>query len=95
MRIFNYEIKKISPTLLEDIRKQVLDKVELNAKNGLVTAELELRVHRQLLQDAEQVGRTEAEIKGYQEAIERDQKSINFWENQLKAVSKERFFKSS
>ena len=88
MRLFNYEIHRIVPD--EEIKRGILDKAEQNAKTGLITARLELRHHSFLLEQATEQNRTEAEIKGLTEAIERDKKSINNWETQLRAIHHER-----
>lgn len=89
MKIFNIEIRKVLPDK-EQIKRDFLEAAEQNATRGLIQAELELTHHSLLLEDAEAAGRTEAEIKGYTEAIERDHKSINNWRNQLKAINHER-----
>jgi len=89
MRIFNYEIRKVLPEDAE-IKHGILEQAEQNAKAGLVHAQLELRHHTILLEEAPSLGRTEAEIKGYQDAVERDKKSINNWETQIKAINYER-----
>jgi hypothetical protein len=89
MKIFNYEIRRVLPED-QEIKHDILDKVEQNAKAGLVHARLELRHHLFLLDDAPQRNRTEAEIKGYKDAIERDEKTIDNFNNQLKAIDYER-----
>ena len=63
MKIFNYEIRKALPED-QEIKHGILEKVEQNAKAGLVHARLELRHHLFLLEEAPQRQRTEAEIKG-------------------------------
>jgi hypothetical protein len=90
MNIFNYEviIKKVNTD--EELKRVILDKAEQNAKAGLIQAQLELRTHTLMLEGAEDNNRTEAEIKGYTDAIERDEKSINNWETQLTAIKYER-----
>lgn len=88
MRILNYEITKLNTD--EGIKRAILNKAEQNAKAGLVSAKLELRHHTLLLESATENNRTEAEITGYTDAIERDKKSINNWENQLRAINYER-----
>ena len=89
MKIFNIEIRKALPDQ-EQIKRDILEKVEQNAKAGLVHAKLELRHHELLLEQAPELNRTEAEIKGYQDAIERDHKTINNFNTQLKAINYER-----
>lgn len=88
MKIFNYEITKILPPD-QELKRDLLLKAEQNAKRGLVQAKLELRHHTLLLDQAEANKRTEAEIKGYKDAIERDEKSINNWQTQLTAINYE------
>jgi len=89
MRIFNYEIRKVLPTD-QELKQGILEKLEQNAKAGLVHARLELRHHLFLLDDAPQRNRTEAEKKGYKDAIERDEKTIDNFNNQLRAIEYER-----
>ena len=89
MKIFNYEIRRVLPED-QEIKRDILDKVEQNAKAGLVHARLELRHHSFLLDEAPQRNRTEAEIKGYKDAIERDEKTIDNFNNQLRAIEYER-----
>jgi hypothetical protein len=89
MKIFNYEIRKVLPND-QELKHDILDKVEQNAKAGLVHARLELRHHLFLLDGAPQKQRTEAEIKGYKDAIERDEKTIDNFNNQLRAIEYER-----
>lgn len=89
MKIFTYEIRAVQDNEAE-IKRQVLDGAENNALRGLVQAKLELTHHKLLLEQAPELNRTEQEIKGYEEAIERDKKSINNWENQLRAIKHER-----
>lgn len=95
MRLFNYEVRKVP-----DFKEAILEKAETNAKSGLIQAQLELRHHELLL---EQCGlrmspelepkahdELEREIRLTEEAIERDKKSINNWETQLRAINYER-----
>lgn len=89
MKIFNIEFRKVLPTD-QEIKRDILEKVEQNAKAGLVHANLELRHHQLLLEQASEMNRTEAEIKGYTDAIERDKKTINNFETQLRAINYER-----
>jgi hypothetical protein len=89
MKIFNYEIRRVLPED-QEIKHDILDKVEQNAKAGLVHARLELRHHSFLLDEAPKRNRTEAEIKGYKDAIERDEKTIDNFKNQLRAIEYER-----
>lgn len=94
MRIFNYEIRKVP----KDIKEAFLDKKEQNAKLGLIEAKLELTHHTFLLEQLEQKlapneeekESLEREIRLTKEAIERDRKSINNWETQLRAINHER-----
>lgn len=89
MRAFGYEIRKLPPS--DDEMKQIfLDNAEQNAQRGLIQAQLELTHHTILLKEAPDLHRMEEEIKGYQDAIERDKKSINNWNTQLKAIKHER-----
>lgn len=96
MRIFNYEFKIIKATI--DIKSAILDKAEANATAGTVQARLELRHHEFLLEQlenklppsAEEKETLEREIKLIKEAIDRDKKSINNWETQIKAIEYER-----
>ena len=90
MKIFNYEVIIQKVNTDEELKRVILDKAEQNAKSGLVQAQLELRTHTLMLEGAEANNRTEAEIKGYTDAIERDEKSINNWETQLTAIKYER-----
>lgn len=85
MQLLGYEIRKVP-----DQRAAILDGAEYNAKGGLITAQLELTHHELLLEQAPLLERTEAEVKGYRDAIERDKKSINNWETQLRAIHYER-----
>lgn len=85
MKLFGYEIRK-TPLLEGDIRKQVYEGALENALKGKCLAELELRHHQLLLDQAPTVGRTDAEVKGYTEAIERDKKAINNWATQIRAI---------
>lgn len=95
MKLFNYELKKIEPF---NMKKSMLDKAQLNAETGVIQSKLELRHHTLLLEQLkiklpknEQEAITlEAELKLTEEAIERDKKSINNWETQLKAIQHER-----
>jgi hypothetical protein len=89
MRVFNIEIRKVLPDD-EEIKHTILENVEQNAKEGLIHAQLELRHHSILLEEAPGLGRTEFEIKGYEDAIERDKKAINNFNTQLKAINYER-----
>ena len=89
MRVFNIEIRKVLPDD-EEIKHTILENVEQNAKEGLIHAQLELRHHSILLEEAPELGRTEFEIKGYEDAIERDKKAINNFNTQLKAINYER-----
>jgi len=89
MKIFNIEIRKALPTE-QELKRDILEKVEQNAKAGLVHARLEFRHHLFLLDEAPQRNRTEAEIKGYRDAIERDEKTIDNFNNQLRAIEYER-----
>jgi hypothetical protein len=89
MKIFNIEIRKVLPER-EEIKAKHLEAVEDNAIRGVIQAELELTHHKLLLEQAPSLNRTEAEIKGYEDAIERDLKAINNFKTQLKAISYER-----
>jgi hypothetical protein len=89
MKIFNYELRKVLPQDAQ-IKRDILEKAEQNAKAGLIHAQIELRHHQILLEEAPKLNRTEAEIKGYQDAVERDKKSINNWATQLRAINYER-----
>jgi hypothetical protein len=89
MKIFNIEFRKVLPTD-QELKRDILEKVEQNAKAGLVHARLELRHHSFLLDEAPKRNRTEAEIKGYKDAIERDEKTIDNFNNQLRAIEYER-----
>jgi len=90
MKLFNYEVSIHKANDSDAIKRAILAKAEQNAIIGLVQAQLDLRHHSMLLDGAEAAKRNEAEIKGYTDAIERDHKSINNWENQLKAIKYER-----
>lgn len=81
MKIFNYEVRRIP-----NVEAELLQSIETNAKKGLLTAKIELRHHTLLLEQAEDNNRTEAEIKGYKDAIERDHKTINNWATQIRAI---------
>lgn len=92
MKILNYEIRKVTPD--SEIKNAILDKAEQNAKAGVISASLELRHHDFLLDqfadadlDSEEVQR---EIRLTKEAIERDEKTINNWKTQLRAINYER-----
>jgi hypothetical protein len=89
MKIFNIEIRKVLPAD-QEMKRGYLEKAEQNAKLGLIQANLELTHHELLLEQAPKLNRTEAEIKGYEDAIERDHKTINNFQTQLKAISYER-----
>lgn len=89
MKLLGYTIT-ISKENDETLKRAILDKAEQNAKIGLIQAKLELRHHTFLLEQATEHNRTEAEITGYTEAIERDKKSIHNWESQLRAINHER-----
>lgn len=96
MKLFNYEIKRITPD--SEIKNAILNKAEQNAKAGLVTAHLELRHHQYLLEQLEyklppteeEKEALERETRLTKEAIERDERSINNWLTQLKAINHER-----
>lgn len=96
MKLFNYEIKRITPD--SEIKDAILDKAEQNAKSGLITAKLELRHHTFLLEGLEaslppteeKKEEVEREIRLTKEAIERDNKSITNWRTQLRAIEHER-----
>lgn len=88
MKIFNIEIRKVLPQA-EEIKHKLLEAAKENALRGLAQANLELTHHSLLLEQAPELGRTEAEIKGYTEAIERDKKTINNWETQIRAIQHE------
>ena len=87
MRLFNYEIRKVP-----DLKASILETAEENAKAGLIKARLELRHHTFLLEQLPLLETDEAERERRltKEAIERDKKSINNWETQLKAINYER-----
>jgi uncharacterized protein YhaN len=99
MKIFNIEIRLVPPGK-EEIKQSFLDRTERNAQLGLVEAQLELRHHSLLLGELEAKGYTkedsdkehpiEREMRLLEEAIERDHKSINNWQNQLRAINYER-----
>jgi hypothetical protein len=89
MKLFGYEIRKVLPER-EEIKKDYLDGAEYNAIRGIIQGELELKHHTILLEEAPDLNRTEQEIKGYKEAIERDNKTINNWQSQLRAIEYER-----
>lgn len=89
MKIFNIEIRKY-PKPADELKELHLNKLEYNAITGLTQAKLDLRIHTLLLEQSETVKRTKAEIKGYTDAIERDHKTINNFETQLKAINYER-----
>lgn len=89
MRFLNYEIRRVLPDA-EEIKRTRLERTEQNALEGLVVGKLDLRIHTLLLEQAPELGRTEFEIKGYTEAIERDKMTINNFETQLKAIEYER-----
>ena len=74
---------------MQELRKSVYEGAMDNAQKGLCLAQLELRHHMLLLFSASDAGRTEAEIKGYNDAIERDKKAINNWETQIRAIKYE------
>ena len=98
MKIFNYTIQKVTQD--SEIKNAILTKAEQNAKAGVIQAKLELTLHTLLLNqlketsyektDTETEHPTERDIRLTQEAIERDTKSINNWETQLKAIQHER-----
>ena len=98
MRAFNYEftIHKVTPD--GEMKDAILSKAETNAKAGLVQAKLELRHHELLLEQcglrlpATEEAKTELEreIRLTTEAVERDKKTINNWETQLRAIEYER-----
>lgn len=88
MKIFGYEIREV-PLTEQEIREQVYAGALDNALRGMCLAELELRHHQFLLDQAPTVGRNESEVKGYIEAIERDKKSINNWATQIRAIKYE------
>lgn len=96
MRIFNYEIHKVNHE--SSIKDAILNKAEQNATAGLVQANLELRLHNLLLEqlniklpvNEEKKVELEREIRLTKEAIERDEKSINNWQTQLRAINYER-----
>lgn len=88
MKIFNIEIRKVLPQA-EEIKHKLLESAKENALRGLAQANLELTHHSLLLEQAPELGRAEAEIKGYTDAIERDKKTINNWETQIKAIQYE------
>lgn len=96
MKLFNYEIKRITPD--SEIKDAILNKAEQNAKVGLITANLELTHHTFLLEGLEsslppteeKKEEVEREIRLTKEAIERDNKSITNWGTRLKAIQHER-----
>lgn len=96
MKIFNYEITKIKPE--PSIKKVILDKAEVNAESGVIQAKLELRQHTLLLEQIEVIpseeegkeSESEREYRLTKEAVERDKRSINNWETQLRAINYER-----
>lgn len=93
MRAFNYECTIHKVVSDEEMKSAILDKAESNAKAGLIQAKLELRHHELLLEQSGLKDRTEdveREIRLTTEAIERDKKSINNWETQLRAIAYER-----
>ncbi len=93
MRAFNYEFTIRKVVSDEEMKSVILDKAESNAKAGLIQAKLELRHHELLLEQSVLKDRTEdveREIRLTTEAIERDKKSINNWETQIRAIAYER-----
>lgn len=91
MKIFNYQIRRVTPD--SELKNAILDKAETNAKQGVIQAKLELRHHTLLakqLAKKEQTEDVERELRLTKEAIERDKKSINNWETQLRAIRYER-----
>ena len=99
MKAFNYEIRRIEED--SEVKRAILNKAEINAKTGLVQARLELTHHTLLLnqltenkveelEKEEKESDTDREIRLTREAIERDKRSINNWETQLKAIHHER-----
>lgn len=89
MRFLNIEVRKVLPDA-QEIAMAFYNKAEGNAYAGLTQANVDLRLHTLLLEQASEQNRTEAEIKGYTEAIERDKKAINNFETQLRAIEYER-----
>jgi hypothetical protein len=98
MRAFNYEftIHKLTPE--GEMKHVILNKAEANAKAGLIQARLELRHHELLLEQCElrlpateeEKTELERETRLTAEAVERDKKTINNWETQLRAIKYER-----
>ncbi len=88
MKILNYEIRKVLPEKAE-IKHGILEQSEQNAIRGVIQAELELKHHELLLEEAPGLDRTEEEVKGYEQAIERDKKTINNWATQIRAIKHE------
>jgi hypothetical protein len=94
MRAFGYEIRRVE----EDLKSVILNKFEANAKAGLIQARVELKHHELLLEQCkallvpndEEQTELKKEIRLNEEAVERDKKSINNWETQIKAIKYER-----
>ena len=82
IKIGNYEI--VFRRNLDAIRQDVLDRALINATQGLIQAELDLEHHtrlKELRTDA-----NEAEIKGFDSAIEQDKRSVTNWSAQLEVL---------
>lgn len=100
MRAFNYEFTIHKATPYGELKDAILSKAETNAKAGLVQAKLELRHHELLLEqcglrmspelDPKVHEELDREIRLTTEAVERDKKTINNWETQLRAIEYER-----
>jgi hypothetical protein len=91
MRAFGYEIRRVE----EDLKSVILNKIEANAKAGLIQARVELRHHKLLLEQCQvklvpNDEELKKEIRLNEEAVERDIKSINNWETQIRAIKYER-----
>lgn len=79
------------------MKKSMLDKAQINAESGVIQSKLDHTLHILLLGQlykkqpkSEQEALTlEREIELTEEAVERDKKSINNWETQLKAINYE------
>lgn len=86
LRALNFELSITKVNTPDGIKHSLLDKLEANAMKGLEGAKIELEVKRRLLELKDEHKRNESEVKGMENAIEIEQKTIYNWQTQLDVI---------
>ena len=87
LRAFGIELTIQKSNTPESVKAHLLSKLEANALMGLEGARIELAVKRELLAKKEEHGRNESEIKGMENAVEIEQKTIYNYQTQLDVMN--------